>query len=284
MSETLLRELTPQVLAVLVRRGNEFAAAEDAVQEALIDALRTWPENPPRDPRAWLTTAAVHRLTDAVRSEAARRKREERADDEPEPGPTEQADDTLLLLFLCASPELSPASAVALTLRAVAGLTTREIADAFLVPEATMAQRISRAKRTIAGARLDTPGDVGTVLRVAAGIITDPTGRTLLVRKRGTSLFMNPGGKYETGETAPQTLVRELREELGLVVAEAALTYVGFFETDAANEAGHALEAEVYALATTEPVSPLAEIEELRWVDPTALGDAPVAPLVRLLV
>jgi len=122
------------------------------------------------------------------------------------------------------------------------------------------------------------------LIRVVAAVITNSAGEMLLVRKRGTSLFMNPGGKYEPGETAPQTLVRELQEELGLVVAEASLDYVGFFETDAANEAGHALEAEVYALATTEPVSPLAEIEELRWVDPTALGDAPVAPLVRLLV
>ena len=176
MDEGLLRALVPQVLAALLRRGADFAAAEDAVQEALIDALRTWPENPPRDPRAWLTTAAVHRLTDAVRSEAARRRREERVEDEPEPGPTEQADDTLLLLFLCASPELSPASAVALTLRAVAGLTTREIADAFLVPEATMAQRISRAKATLRDRRLDAPADVAVVLHVLHLVYT--TGHT----------------------------------------------------------------------------------------------------------
>ena len=108
----------------------------------------------------------MHRLTDDVRSEAARRRREERARDEPEPGPTEQADDTLLLLFLCASPELPAASAVALTLRAVAGLTTREIAESFLVPEATMAQRISRAKRTVRDRRLDRPADVAVVLHV----------------------------------------------------------------------------------------------------------------------
>ncbi|HEY0240062.1 MAG TPA: sigma-70 family RNA polymerase sigma factor [Friedmanniella sp.] len=166
MDEALLRALVPQVITALLRRGADFAAAEDAVQEALIDALRTWPDDPPRDPRAWLTTAAVHRLSDAVRSEAARRRREERVEDEPEPGPTEQADDTLLLLFLCASPELSPASAVALTLRAVAGLTTREIADAFLVPEATMAQRISRAKAALRDRRLDAPADVAVVLHV----------------------------------------------------------------------------------------------------------------------
>ena len=166
LDEGLLRALVPQVLAALMRRGADFASAEDAVQEALIDALRTWPENPPRDPRAWLTTAAGHRLTDAVRSDAARRKREERVDEGPEQGPVEQADDTLLLLFLCASPDLSPASAVALTLRAVAGLTTREIADAFLVPEATMAQRISRAKATVRDRRLDAPADVAVVLHV----------------------------------------------------------------------------------------------------------------------
>ena len=176
MDEGLVRALVPQVITALLRRGADFAAAEDAVQEALIDALRTWPADPPRDPRAWLTTAAVHRLTDAVRSEAARRRREERVDDEPEPGPTEQADDTLLLLFLCASPELSPASAVALTLRAVAGLTTRQVADAFLVPEATMAQRISRAKAALRDRRLDAPADVAVVLHVLHLVYT--TGHT----------------------------------------------------------------------------------------------------------
>ena len=164
--EGLLRALVPQVITALLRRGADFASAEDAVQDALVDALRTWPTNPPRDPRAWLTTAAVHRLTDAVRSEAARRRREERVDDEPEPGPSEQGDDTLLLLFLCASPELSPTSAVALTLRAVAGLTTREVADAFLVPEATMAQRISRAKATLRDRPFRAPADVAVVLHV----------------------------------------------------------------------------------------------------------------------
>ena len=164
--EGLLRALVPQVLAALMRRGADFAAAEDAVQEALANALQAWPDRPPRDPRAWLTTAAMHRLTDMARSEAARRRREEAVQEEPEPGPTEQADDTLLLLFLCASPELSPASAVALTLRAVAGLTTREIADAFLVPEATMAQRISRANRTLHDRRLDQPADLAIVLHV----------------------------------------------------------------------------------------------------------------------
>jgi RNA polymerase sigma factor (sigma-70 family) len=167
--DDLLRQLVPQVLGVLVRRGADFAAAEDAVQEALIEALARWPELPdgrPDDPRAWLVTVAWRKLLDAHRSESARRRRELRDLEQPAPGPTEQADDTLRLLFLCCHPSLSPASAVALTLRAVGGLTTRQVADAYLVPEATMAQRISRAKRTVSGQRLDQPGDLGAVLKV----------------------------------------------------------------------------------------------------------------------
>jgi RNA polymerase sigma factor (sigma-70 family) len=162
--EGALRALVPRVLAGLVRRGEDFDAAEDALQEALLEALRVWPEHPPRDPRAWLTTVATRRLVDARRSEAARHRREEHA--EPRPVATEEGDDTLFLLFRCCHPELAPASQVALTLRAVGGLTTREIADAFYVPEATMAQRISRAKRTLHGRRLDQPGDLAVVLRV----------------------------------------------------------------------------------------------------------------------
>ncbi|MFF4578463.1 RNA polymerase sigma factor [Streptomyces sp. NPDC001373] len=166
VDETLLRELTPAVLGILVRRGVDFATAEDAVQEALLDAVRAWPADPPRDPRGWLVTAAWRRLLDATRADAARRRREDLVHREPEPGPASDTDDTLGLYFLCAHPALSPSSAVALTLRAVGGLTTRQIARAYLVPEATMAQRISRAKRTVSGVRLDRPGDVGTVLRV----------------------------------------------------------------------------------------------------------------------
>ncbi|MFD6141494.1 RNA polymerase sigma factor, partial [Promicromonospora sp. NPDC060271] len=142
------------------------ATAEDAVQEALIEAVRHWPETLPDEPKAWLLRVAGRKLIDAQRAEAARRRREERVHDEPPPGPTEQSDDTLLLLSRCCHPALSPASAIALTLRAVGGLTTAQIARAFLVPEATMAQRISRAKRTITGARFDTPGDVRAVLHV----------------------------------------------------------------------------------------------------------------------
>lgn len=166
MDEQLLRSLTPSVLGILVRRGADFAAAEDAVQDALLEAVRVWPDDPPRDPKGWLVTAAWRKFLDATRSEVARRRREDAADAEPEPGPAAAADDTLQLYFLCAHPSLTPSSAVALTLRAVGGLTTRQIAQAYLVPEATMAQRISRAKKTVGDVRFDQPGDVATVLRV----------------------------------------------------------------------------------------------------------------------
>lgn len=166
MDEVLLRSLTPGVLAVMVARGADFAAAEDAVQDALLEAVRVWPAGPPRDAKGWLVTVAWRRYLDAVRADAARRRREDRVDQEPPPAPSPAVDDTLQLYFLCAHPSLTPSSAVALTLRAVGGLTTRQIARAYLVPEATMAQRISRAKRTVSGVRLDRPGDVATVLRV----------------------------------------------------------------------------------------------------------------------
>ncbi|MEV7356641.1 DUF6596 domain-containing protein [Kitasatospora sp. NPDC091276] len=166
MDGVLLRSLAPSVLGILVRRGADFAAAEDAVQDALVEAVRVWPADPPRDPKGWLVTVAWRRFLDAARADAARRRREDRVDGEPEPWPASALDDTLQLYFLCAHPSLTPSSAVALTLRAVGGLTTRQIAQAYLVPEATMAQRISRAKRTVSGVRFDRPGDVATVLRV----------------------------------------------------------------------------------------------------------------------
>jgi RNA polymerase sigma factor (sigma-70 family) len=164
--EPALRALVPRVLAGMVRRGEDFDAAEDALQEALLEALRVWPEHPPRDPHAWLTTVATRRLVDVRRSETARQRREETVYAEPPAGVTQDGDDTLLLLFCCCHPDLAPASQVALTLRAVGGLTTQEIADAFYVPEPTMAQRISRAKRALHGRRLDQPGDLAVVLRV----------------------------------------------------------------------------------------------------------------------
>src|SRR3954471_4208251 len=124
LDEGALRALVPQVLAALVRRGEDFDAAEDALQEALLEALRAWPEHPPRDPRAWLTTVATRRLVDARRSEVARHRREEAMHAEPRaPAATEEGDDTLFLLFCCCHPDLAPASQVALTLRAVGGLT-----------------------------------------------------------------------------------------------------------------------------------------------------------------
>lgn len=179
VDEVLLRTLIPTVISILGHRGADFAAAEDAVQEALVEALRVWPDDPPRDPKGWLVTVAWRKFLDAARAESARRRRErpaapplavESAGSAESVGatgwPGDAVDETLHLYFLCAHPALSPASAIALTLRAVGGLTTRQIADAYLVPEATMAQRISRAKRTIAGVHLDQPGDVATVLRV----------------------------------------------------------------------------------------------------------------------
>lgn len=162
----MLRDLTPQVLGILVRRGVEFAAAEDAVQEALLEAVRRWPDGLPEDPRAWLVTVAGRKVIDEHRSATARTRREVQRHLEPGPGPTEQSDDTLLLLSRCCHPDLTPASAVALTLRAVGGLTTAQIARAFLVPETTMAQRISRARRTVSGRVFERPGEVGAVLRV----------------------------------------------------------------------------------------------------------------------
>ncbi|MGY2701822.1 RNA polymerase sigma factor [Nocardioides sp. HB32] len=164
--DELVRDLAPQVLGVLVRRGADFAAAEDAVQEALVEAVRRWPDAPPDDPKPWLITVAWRKFLDATRSDTARRTREERLHEEPAPGPAEDQDDTLELLFLCCHPSLTPTSAVALTLRAVGGLTTGQIAEAYLVPETTMGQRISRAKRTVATAGVGAPGDLGRVLKV----------------------------------------------------------------------------------------------------------------------
>jgi RNA polymerase sigma factor (sigma-70 family) len=157
--EDLLRELAPQVLGALVRRYGHFDTAEDATQEALLAAATQWPaEGVPDHPRGWLVRVASRRLTDLLRSEQARRRREDTvarwtppdewlapAADRPPTG----ADDTLILLFMCCHPSLSPASQIALTLRAVGGLTTAEVARAFLVPEATMTRRITRAKQRI---------------------------------------------------------------------------------------------------------------------------------------
>jgi RNA polymerase sigma factor (sigma-70 family) len=177
----LWRELAPQVLGAVARRYKDFAAAEDAVQEALIAAAAQWPASGiPDNPRGWLYHVAVRRLTDHVRSELARRRREEAVANEMSAIETvvpalfgdidPDEDDTLALLFMCCHPALTTPSAIALTLRAVGGLTTAEIANAFLVPEATMAQRISRAKQNIkaSGVRFTMPTDAERAERLTA--------------------------------------------------------------------------------------------------------------------
>jgi predicted RNA polymerase sigma factor len=155
-AERALRELAPRVLCAVLRRCPDFGAAEDAVQDALLAAIGDWPaRGVPENPAGWLYRAALRRLGDRARSEAARVRREEasalarREDPGPDAPAMESTDDSLLLLFMCCHPALTEASAIALTLRAVGGLTTEEIARAFLVPPATMAQRISRAKHAI---------------------------------------------------------------------------------------------------------------------------------------
>jgi RNA polymerase sigma factor (sigma-70 family) len=163
--ENLLRELAPQVLGAVVRRFRDFSAAEDAVQEALVAAAVQWPEEGvPDNPRGWLIQVAARRMTDHLRAELTRRRREtlvvmqapshEQVAPSPDSGDVVEQDDTLILLFMCCHPALTRPSAIALTLRAVGGLTTAEIANAFLVPEATMAQRISRAKQRIRTSRV----------------------------------------------------------------------------------------------------------------------------------
>ncbi|WP_214323151.1 RNA polymerase sigma factor [Nonomuraea sediminis] len=170
--EGLVRELAPVVLGALMRRFGDFAGCEDAVQEALLAAATQWPEQGvPDDPKGWLITVASRRRIEAWRSETARRRREESvAMAEVEQEPVAAVDDTLTLLFLCCHPALTPATQVALTLRAVGGLTTGEIARAFLVPEATMGQRISRAKQRIkdSGARFVMPPPGERAERMAA--------------------------------------------------------------------------------------------------------------------
>ena len=191
--EDLLRELAPQVLGALVRRSGDLDAAEDAVQEALLAAALHWPrDGVPAKPRGWLIQTAVRRMIDQRRSEQSRRHRESLALLQETPmGEVPDRDETLILLFMCCHPALSPASAIALTLRAIGGLTTAQIANAFLVGEATMAQRITRAKQSIKASgvpfRMPTPKErtarVRTVLHVLYLIFNEgyasSTGREL---------------------------------------------------------------------------------------------------------
>ncbi|HEY0536296.1 MAG TPA: DUF6596 domain-containing protein [Actinoplanes sp.] len=174
-AEGLLRELAPQVLGALVRRHGQFDACEDAVQEALLAATVQWPaDGVPERPRSWLLTVATRTLIDHWRTDSARRRRETAAALDPTEGSGFESQDALVLLFLCCHPALSPPSQLALTLRAVGGLSTAQIAAAFLVPETTMAQRIGRAKQRIrdTGARFVLPppderaGRLGVVLHV----------------------------------------------------------------------------------------------------------------------
>jgi len=191
--ESLLRDLAPQVLGAVIRRFGDFSASEDAVQEAFIAAAQQWPaDGIPDNPRGWLIQVAVRRMTDHLRAESSRRRRETRVALEageysPPPGDEfslgfgvaaakdAQQDDTLILLFMCCHPALTRGSAIALTLRAVGGLTTAEIARAFLVPEATMAQRISRAKQKIKSSgvpfRLPTPQERGDRLEAVLHVL-----------------------------------------------------------------------------------------------------------------
>ena len=169
--EDLLRELAPQALGALVRHHGHFDTCEDAVQEALLAAAQQWPvDGVPDNPRSWLIRVASNKYTDQVRSELARRRREEAVGQEPAIEEGGSTDDSLVLLFLCCHPTLSPPSQVALTLRAVGGLTTDEIARAFLVPEATMGKRITRAKQTVkaAGAQFSMPPPDQRAVRLAA--------------------------------------------------------------------------------------------------------------------
>ncbi len=202
VDQAQLRGLIPGVLAVLVRRGADFATAEDALQEALIRAVETWADRPPDDPKGWLITTAWRRFLDLTRSDVARHLREEKVSNEPAPGPTESADDTLELYFLCAHPSLTPSSAIALTLRAVGGLTTRQIAQAYLVPEATMAQRISRAKRTVSEVRLNRPGDLRTVLKVLYLIFNEGYSGDIDLAEEAIRLARQLAGLTEDEEVA----------------------------------------------------------------------------------
>jgi RNA polymerase sigma factor (sigma-70 family) len=284
--EGLLRELAPQVLGVLVRRYGQFDLCEDAVQEALLAAAVQWPaDGVPERPRGWLVTVASRRMTDQVRGEAARRRREEAvasaspADKWVAPGADADlpaaADDTLTLLFLCCHPALSPPSQVALTLRAVGGLTTAQVARAFLVPEATMAQRISRAKQTIkaAGGRfaMPPPAERAERLRVVLQVL-------YLIFNEGYTASSGPDLQRADLTTEAIRLARELHRLLpgdGEVAGLLALLLL----TDARRPARSRPDGSLV---------PLAEQDRSRWdadaiaegvaLISSALARAPVGP------
>jgi RNA polymerase sigma factor (sigma-70 family) len=262
--EDLLHQLAPQVLGALVRRYGNFDTCEDAVQEALLAAAMQWPQDGlPDSPRGWLITVASRRLTDQLRSDEARRRREDTNEvavvANPADAPSSDRDDTLTLLFMCCHPALTPASQIALTLRAVGGLTTAEIAAAFLVPEATMAQRISRAKQRISatGASFGTPPseEVPERLEVVLHVL-------YLVFNEGYAATSGPNlqrGEL-TGEAIRLTrVVHELLPDDGEVAGLLALMLL----TDARRAARSAADGALV---------PLADQDRSRW-DATMIED-----------
>ena len=276
--ENALRELAPQVLGMLVRRYQQFDACEDAVQEALLAAALQWAnDGVPDNPRAWLVTVASRRLIDEWRSESARQRREETAAAlEPEDRPLPFAqDDTLTLLFLCCHPALTPPSQLALTLRAVGGLTTAEIAKAFLVPEATMAQRISRAKQRIrstgTGFELPPEAERAERLRVVLQVL-------YLIFNEGYTTSAGPVLHRADLTAEAIRLVRVLRELMpgeGEVAGLLALMLL----TEARREARTTVDGALV---------PLAEQDRTRWdaariaegvaIVSGTLGTAPIGP------
>ena len=276
--EGLLRELAPQALGMLVRRYRQFDACEDAVQEALLAAMVQWPQDGrPDNPRAWLVTVASRRLIDEWRSESARQRREQTAAalEPEEPAPAFDQDDTLTLLFLCCHPALTPPSQLALTLRAVGGLTTAEIARAFLVPETTMAQRISRAKQRIrsTGTTFELPPEPERAerLRVVLQVL-------YLIFNEGYTTSAGPALQRSDLTAEAIRLVRLLRQLMpdeGEVAGLLALMLL----TDARRDARSTADGSLV---------PLAEQDRTRWdagriaegvaIITATLGTAPVGP------
>jgi len=276
--EDLLRELAPQVLGALVRRHGQFDTCEDAVQEALLAASQQWPEKGvPDNPRSWLVTVANRRLVDEWRSDSARRRREENVATLELPAPRQAAayDDSLTLLFLCCHPSLSTPSQLALTLRAVGGLTTAEIAHAFLVPEATMAQRISRAKERIrsAGARFELPPEADRAVR-------------LLVVMHVLYLIFNEGYMTSSGPTLHRAdltteAIRLTRMLLRLTLREGEVAglLALMLLTDARRAARTTADGSIVPLAEQQrSLWNSAQIEEGVALLTRTLGTAPIGP------
>jgi RNA polymerase sigma factor (sigma-70 family) len=276
--EGLLRELAPQVLGALVRRHGQFDACEDAVQEALLSAAQQWSQAAvPDNPRSWLMTVAERRLVDEWRSESARRRREESASvlDRPALARPDDRDDTLTLLFLCCHPSLSVPSQLALTLRAVGGLTTAEIANAFLVPEATMAQRISRAKQSIksTGIRFDLPPELERAdrLRVVLHVL-------YLVFNEGYTTSSGPA-LHRSDLTNEAIRLTRLLHQLLPDEGEAAGLLALMLLTDARRAARTNADGSIVPLSEQRrALWDAAQIEEGAALLTRTLGKAPVGP------